>query len=71
MSAFAGTIRFKVMLTPGVCVALMVAGGMMGLRGLARLSSDMGSMYSASTVPIEDLGFCRRIAAQLIGDDLA
>ncbi|MBB5539782.1 hypothetical protein [Paraburkholderia fungorum] len=42
MSAFAGTIRFKVMLTLGVCVALMVEVGIMGLRGLARLLSREG-----------------------------
>ncbi|WP_296660277.1 methyl-accepting chemotaxis protein [Paraburkholderia sp.] len=55
VSAFTGTIRFKIMLALGVCVALMASIGLMGLRGLARLSADMGSMYSSSTVPIEDL----------------
>ncbi|WP_260336717.1 methyl-accepting chemotaxis protein [Paraburkholderia sp. CI2] len=65
MGAFAGTIRFKVMLTLSVCVALMVVIGLMGLRGLARLSADMGSMYSASTVPIEDLAAMQAAALKI------
>jgi methyl-accepting chemotaxis protein I, serine sensor receptor len=65
MSTFAGTIRFKVMLTLGVCLALMMAIGVMGLRGLARLSTDMSSMYSASTVPIEDLAATQAAALKI------
>ncbi|WP_321845067.1 methyl-accepting chemotaxis protein [Paraburkholderia bannensis] len=65
IGAFTGTIRFKVMLTLGVCVALMVTIGMMGLRGLARLSTDMGSMYTASTVPIEDLAAMQAAALKI------
>ncbi|RQP97703.1 methyl-accepting chemotaxis protein [Burkholderia stagnalis] len=65
MGAYAGTIRFKVMLMLGVCVALMMAIGLMGLRGLARLSTDMGSMYSASTVPIEDLAAMQAAALKI------
>ncbi|WP_429354245.1 MCP four helix bundle domain-containing protein [Paraburkholderia sp. 32] len=58
-------MRFKVMLTLSVCVALMVVIGLMGLRGLARLSTDMGSMYSASTVPIEDLAAMQAAALKI------
>ncbi|RDJ98931.1 methyl-accepting chemotaxis protein [Paraburkholderia lacunae] len=65
MRAFTGTIRFKIMLTLGVCVALMVSIGLLGLRGLARLSADMGSMYSVSTVPIEDLAAVQAAALKI------
>ncbi|MGF6933732.1 methyl-accepting chemotaxis protein-1 (serine sensor receptor) [Paraburkholderia sp. UCT70] len=65
MSAFTGTIRFKIMLALGVCVALMASIGLMGLRGLARLSADMGSMYSVSTVPIEDLASVQAAALKI------
>ncbi|MFC5430870.1 methyl-accepting chemotaxis protein [Paraburkholderia denitrificans] len=65
MRAFTGTIRFKIMLALGVCVALMAAIGLMGLLGLARLSADMGSMYSVSTVAIEDLAAVQAAALKI------
>lgn len=46
-------------------MALLVAIGLMDLRGLARLSIDMGSMYSASTVPIEDLAAMQAAALKI------
>ncbi|MGF6300050.1 hypothetical protein OKW43_004359 [Paraburkholderia sp. WC7.3g] len=65
MRAFTGTIRLKIMLALSVCVALMASIGLMGLRGLARLSADMGSMYSVSTVPIEDLAAVQAAALKV------
>jgi methyl-accepting chemotaxis protein len=55
MNKLTNTIKFKIILALGACIVLMIAIGLMGVRGLATLSSDMSSMYTDSTVPIEDL----------------
>jgi hypothetical protein len=55
MNKLTNTIKFKIILALGACIVLMIGIGLMGVRGLATLSSDMNSMYTDSTVPIEDL----------------
>jgi methyl-accepting chemotaxis protein len=55
MNKLTNTIKFKIILALGACIVLMIGIGLMGVRGLATLSSDMSSMYTDSTVPIEDL----------------
>jgi methyl-accepting chemotaxis protein-1 (serine sensor receptor) len=65
MRHFASTIRFKIIVALGACVVLMAAIGALGLRGLARLSADMRTMYSASTVPIEDLAAMQAAALKI------
>ena len=55
MNKLTNTIRFKIILALGACIVLMIAIGLMGVRGLSTMSSDMNSMYTSSTVPIEDL----------------
>ena len=55
MNKLTNSIKFKIILALGACIVLMIVIGLMGVRGLATLSSDMTSMYADSTVPIEDL----------------
>ncbi|MGA7778019.1 MAG: methyl-accepting chemotaxis protein [Paraburkholderia sp.] len=55
MNKLTNSIKFKIILALGACIVLMIAIGLMGVRGLATLSTDMTSMYTDSTVPIEDL----------------
>jgi methyl-accepting chemotaxis protein len=55
MNKLTNSIKFKIILALGACIVLMIAIGLMGVRGLATLSTDMSSMYTDSTVPIEDL----------------
>ncbi|WP_144153086.1 methyl-accepting chemotaxis protein [Paraburkholderia sp. BCC1885] len=55
MNKLTNTIKFKIILALGACIVLMMAIGLLGVRGLATLSSDMNSMYADSTVPVEDL----------------
>jgi methyl-accepting chemotaxis protein len=55
MSRLTNSIKLKIILVLGACIVLMIVIGLMGVRGLGTLSTDMNSMYSDSTVPIEDL----------------
>ncbi|KVM59216.1 hypothetical protein WJ58_10490 [Burkholderia ubonensis] len=55
MNKLTGTIKLKIAIAFGACVIVMIAIGLEGTRGLATLSSAMSSMYTDSTVPIEDL----------------
>ncbi|WP_028227957.1 methyl-accepting chemotaxis protein [Paraburkholderia ferrariae] len=55
MSRLTGTIKLKIALAFAACIALMIAIGLMSMRGLATLSSDMRSMYTDGAVPMEDL----------------
>jgi methyl-accepting chemotaxis protein len=55
MNKLTNSIKFKIILALGACIVLMIAIGLMGVRGLATMSADMTSMYTDSTVPIEDL----------------
>lgn len=59
MNKLTQTIKFKIIVALGACVVLMIAIGLMGVRGLATLSTDMNSMYTDSTVPIQDLANTR------------
>ena len=55
MNKLTSTIRFKIIIALGACIVLMIAIGLMGVRGLSTMSSNMNAMYTNSTVPIEDL----------------
>jgi methyl-accepting chemotaxis protein len=55
MKGITSSIRLKISLVLGACIILMIVIGLICVRGLGTLSSDMSSMYSGSTVPIEDL----------------
>ncbi len=59
MGNLTNSIKSKIILSFSTCVALMIVIGLMGVRGLSMLSRDMSLMYSASTVPIEDLASAR------------
>jgi methyl-accepting chemotaxis protein len=65
MNKLTNSIKFKIVLALGACILLMVAIGLMGVRGLATLSTDMRSMYTDSTVPIEDLAACQANALKI------
>ncbi|WP_423759617.1 methyl-accepting chemotaxis protein [Burkholderia sp. NLJ2] len=65
MNKLTGTIKLKIGLAFGACIFVMVAIGLMGIRGLATLSSDMSSMYTDSTVPLEDLAGTQEGALQM------
>lgn len=63
MSTFVQTIRFKILLTLGVCILLMAAIGSAGIAGLSRVNSNMSATYSQSVLPLAHLSDMR--AAQL------
>ena len=65
MNKLTNTIKFKIILALGACIVLMIGIGLMGVRGLATLSSDMNSMYTDSTVPIEDLAATQAYALKI------
>ncbi|WP_423378652.1 methyl-accepting chemotaxis protein [Burkholderia sp. LMG 32019] len=65
MNKLTGSIRFKIVVAFAACVIVMIAIGLEGIRGLATLSSDMSSMYTDSTVPIEDLAGTQAGALQM------
>ncbi len=65
MNKLTGTIKFKIASAFCACVIVMIAIGLEGIRGLATLSSDMSSMYTDSTVPIEDLAGTQANALQM------
>ncbi|CAD6558644.1 Methyl-accepting chemotaxis protein III [Paraburkholderia hiiakae] len=59
MSHFIHTIRFRIMLAFGVCVALMLTLGLFSLYGMSALSGNMSSSYAGNTVPIGQLANVR------------
>ena len=59
MSKFVHTIRFKIIVSLGVCVALNVVIGLSGANGLARLNSNMSDTYSSAVLPISQLSDVR------------
>ncbi|MCA8098757.1 methyl-accepting chemotaxis protein [Burkholderia contaminans] len=65
MNKLTGSIKFKIVVAFAACVVVMIAIGLEGIRGLATLSSDMSSMYTDSTVPIEDLAGTQAGALQM------
>ncbi|KVX99881.1 methyl-accepting chemotaxis protein [Burkholderia ubonensis] len=65
MNKLTGTIKLKIAIAFGACVIVMIAIGLEGTRGLATLSSAMSSMYTDSTVPIEDLASTQAGALQM------
>ncbi|WP_322064798.1 methyl-accepting chemotaxis protein [Burkholderia ubonensis] len=65
MNKLTGTIKLKIAIAFGACVIIMIAIGLEGTRGLATLSSAMSSMYTDSTVPLEDLADTQAGALQM------
>ncbi|KFG94072.1 membrane protein [Burkholderia paludis] len=65
MNKLTGSIKFKIVVAFAACVIVMIAIGTEGIRGLATLSGDMSSMYTDSTVPIEDLASTQAGALQM------
>lgn len=63
MNNFVYTIRFKVIVVLGACVALTAVMGVMAIVGLARLNANMNEAYAGSVVPLAQLSEVR--AAQL------
>lgn len=63
MKAFAKTVRFKIMLAMGSCIALIVAIGAFGFSGVSTLNSNVSQSFDETTLPILDLSEVR--ASQL------
>lgn len=59
MTNFFKSIKFKIVLAFGLCIALLIANGALGVVGLTRLSSDMSELYRGNTTPIAQLGTVR------------
>ncbi|TAL93815.1 MAG: HAMP domain-containing protein [Paraburkholderia sp.] len=57
------TIKFKILLSFSVCIALMLAIGLVGLAGLAKIERNVRTSYSTSTLPLVQLSEVR--ASQL------
>ena len=57
MTNFFKSIKFKIVLAFGLCIALLIANGVFGVVGLTRLSSDMSEL--CNTTPIAQLGTVR------------
>lgn len=65
MSNFTRSIKFKIVLAFGLCVALLIANGGFGVIGLTKLSSNMRTLYVMNTTPIAQLGNIRFHQASL------
>ena len=63
MNKFVHTIRFKIIVSLGACVAVNIAVGLSGANGLARLNSNMSDTFSTAVLPIAQLSDVR--AAEL------
>lgn len=59
MGGFLQTIRFKIVLALGLCVALMATIGLFGIGGLSNLNSNMSETYSEAMLPIAYLANVR------------
>ena len=59
MGGFLQTIRFKIVLALGLCVALMATIGLFGIGGLSKLNSNMSETYSEAMLPIAYLANVR------------
>ena len=59
MNKFVHTIRFKIIVSLGACVAVNVAVGLSGANGLAKLNSNMSDTYSSAVLPISQLSDVR------------
>jgi methyl-accepting chemotaxis protein len=55
------TVRFKIILTLVICIALLMAVGSFGAVGLARLNDLVTGMYENTTLPIIDLNETRAV----------
>jgi len=55
MHTFTQSIRFKIVLAFGLCLALIVAIGAFGQFGLSRLNSNVNASYEGNLLPILDL----------------
>jgi hypothetical protein len=62
MGGFLQTIRFKIMLALGLCVALMATIGLFGIGGLSKLNSNMSETYSEAVLPIAYLAYLAHLA---------
>ncbi|GAB3102977.1 methyl-accepting chemotaxis protein [Cupriavidus yeoncheonensis] len=65
MTHFVHSIRFRVLLAFGLCIALMLAIGLFGLRSISSLSHDMRDMYQGNAVPIGQLAKVRATSLQI------
>ncbi|KAE8753839.1 HAMP domain-containing protein, partial [Paraburkholderia madseniana] len=63
MNQFVHSVKLKIILAFGACIALMIAIGLFGAAGLYRLNSNMNKAYFDNTVAIGQLSDVR--AAQL------
>jgi HAMP domain-containing protein len=63
VNKFVHTIRFKIIVSLGACVAVNIAVGLSGANGLARLNSNMSDTFSTAVLPIAQLSDVR--AAEL------
>ena len=59
MGGFAQTVRFKIILSLGACLILMMANGLSGINGLARLNSNMRDSYTGAVLPVAQLSDAR------------
>lgn len=61
MGGFLQTIRFKIVLALGLCVALMATIGLFGIGGLSNLNSNMSETYSEAMLPIAYLAYLANV----------
>lgn len=61
MGGFLQTIRFKIVLALGLCVALMATIGLFGIGGLSKLNSNMSETYSEAMLPIAYLAYLANV----------
>jgi len=59
MHTFTQSIKFKIVLAFGLCLALIVAIGVFGQFGLSRLNSNVNDSYEGNLLPILDLADMR------------
>jgi methyl-accepting chemotaxis protein len=59
VNKFVHTIRFKIIVSLGACVAVNVAVGLSGANGLAKLNSNMSDTFATAVLPIAQLSDVR------------
>lgn len=55
MNHFIHTIRFRIILSFGICAALMLAIGLFGIDAISKLRTDLSVSYSGNLVPTNQL----------------
>jgi methyl-accepting chemotaxis protein len=59
MPSIVHSVRFKLLGAFGLCLVLLLATGVFGVRGLMRLNANIGDAYTNNTLPIAQLAELR------------